>query len=310
MNFQNIYKCQKRRFFSYLWMKTQNNEKVRLLFIRLFRPYYVKLRYLMVTGTKLDYNNCVDIEQKLHWLLAFSYWKNPLVVQCADKLRVRDYVKSRGCGDILNELYFSYNDIEKVNIEELPNQFVFKSNNSTGTNVFCYDKSKLDKESFFKTVFSWGTKPSGVCPIEFQYFKIKYALICEKLLVCKHQELMEYQFFCFNGEPESILVRNDLDTLSSNPIAVTYSIDWSRLHYRINEDQFTEDIQKPIFLEKMIDYAKKLAEPFPHVRVDFYGLGDTLVFGEMTFTTHGCLLSNYKDSVKKKWGDLIVLPNK
>lgn len=308
MDIRNVYNCQKRHLLTNIWLKTERDEKFRLFVIRFFRSFYVKLRYQMMTGVNLDYNNCVDVEQKLHWLLA--YWRNPLMVQCADKLRVRDYVRSCGCGDILNEMYFSYDDIGEVNFDELPDKFVFKSNNGTGTNIFCYDKNKLDKDLFFNTIEKWGKHPNGVCPIEFQYFKIKHALICEKLLVDEHHELMEYQVFCFNGKPESILVRNDLETIRSNPMAVTYSLDWNRLHYRINEDQFVEQLPRPLFLKKMIEYAEMLAAPFPHVRVDFYGLGDSLIFGEMTFTTHGCSFTNYKDDVKKMWGDLIVLPPK
>ena len=45
---------------------------------------------------------------------------------------------------------------------------------------------------------------------------------------------------------------------------------------------------------KMIEYARRLSEDFPQVRVDYYEIDDRLVFGELTFSSHGGIQSNYK----------------
>jgi hypothetical protein len=45
----------------------------------------------------------------------------------------------------------------------------------------------------------------------------------------------------------------------------------------------TEDSPPPRTLGKMLEVARRLAEPFPFVRVDLYELGERVYFGEMTF---------------------------
>ena len=43
------------------------------------------------------------------------------------------------------------------------------------------------------------------------------------------------------------------------------------------------DLKKPENYETMIDYARKLAAPFPHCRIDFYNIDGKIYFGEITF---------------------------
>lgn len=66
----------------------------------------------------------------------------------------------------------------------------------------------------------------------------------------------------------------------------------------------TDNVEKPITFNKMVEIAKKLSSPFPFVRVDFYEVNQKPVFGEMTFTPGF-------DSVNMKFevliGEMIVL---
>ena len=61
----------------------------------------------------------------------------------------------------------------------------------------------------------------------------------------------------------------------------------------------------------MIGLAEKLAEGFPHVRVDFYVLNDgSIKFGELTFTSaSGACKWNIPEQ-DRIYGDLIKLPPK
>ena len=61
-----------------------------------------KLLYYRAFRRKLDLQHPQTLNEKLMWLKLNEYEKNPLVVQCADKYRVRDYVKAMGCGEILD----------------------------------------------------------------------------------------------------------------------------------------------------------------------------------------------------------------
>jgi hypothetical protein len=45
----------------------------------------------------------------------------------------------------------------------------------------------------------------------------------------------------------------------------------------------------PVSLPGMLKMASDLSRPFPFVRVDLYELDARPLFGELTFTPHGCI---------------------
>ena len=262
--------------------------------------------YTIRTGRFLSFKSPKDLNQKMFWLA--RYWRHPLIVQCADKYKVREYLQSKGCGDILNELYGVYDDARDINFGELPQKFAVKCNHGSGMNVVCEDKSKLDVEATITKLNEWLQFQFGR-GVEWQYKDIERKIIAEKFL---EGDMIEYQVWCFNGEPVMFLVRNDLRESSDDDVktsyAITYTPDWQRVFYRKNEEQYNIALPKPHNYDKMLDYAKRLSAGFPQVRVDFYEVEGRLVFGEMTFSSHGNILSNYKQEVLDMLGKRLVLP--
>lgn len=95
----------------------------------------------------------------------------------------------------------------------------------------------------------------------------------------------DYKVYCFNGEPKYIMVCVGRKH-GMRPKFYFFDSKWNLA--RINADSkkapqnFT--MEKPKCLEKVLQHAKKLAEPFPFVRADFYIVGEKVYFGELTFT--------------------------
>lgn len=275
-------------------------------FLMMRFPYkYAKRYYRKRTGKKLDYNNVKDLNEKLFWLE--RYWITPLVVQCSDKYLVREYVCDRGCGDILNEIYGVYSSADEIDVDSLPNRFVLKCNHGCGFNIFCKDKSRFDFAKARITLEGWLKTRYGRETAEFHYQYIAPRIIAEKYIQTLDYQLRELQIFCINGEPQFILARNDLGDCSVKGVALSYTLDWRRVALRKEEDfELTFDLPKN--MSKMIEYARILASPFPHVRVDFYEVNGILIFGELTFSTSGNVFSNYKDSIIEELGRKLVLP--
>ena len=169
-----------------------------------------------------------------------------------------------------------------------------KCNHGSGFNVICLDKSTLDWEETKKTVNEWLDTDYSALLHEIHYKDVPRKVVCEKYIGEGGVAPTEYQFWCLNGTPESILAcRKNLDQTYD---AVSYSLTWERLFDRIGEDE-TVSLAKPACgLEPLIKYAKILAEPFPFIRVDFYVVGTTIYLAEMTFTPSANLLTNYKQS--------------
>ena len=79
-------------------------------------------------------------------LLKLSYSDNELVSKCSDKYAVREYVKEKGLGNLLNDLYYVYDKVEDIDFDKLPNQFALKCTHGCAYNVICDNKETLDIE--------------------------------------------------------------------------------------------------------------------------------------------------------------------
>ena len=108
----------------------------------------------------------------------------------------------------------------------------------------------------------------------------KNRIIIEKYLEdAKSDELTDYKFFCFNGQPRCVQVDTGrFDTHHQN----YYDMQWQSLgvHCTYPEGKL---LPIPINFEKMRCVAAQLSVDFPFVRVDLYNVNGEIYFGELTF---------------------------
>lgn len=214
------------------------------------------------------------------------YYRNPLAHNCVDKLAVRDYVKDKGLESILTTIYGVYLRGEDIDFDRLPSKFVLKTNDGSGGNniVLCDDKTELDREVTVKMLNSWLNFKNINPGREWAYSGIKESLImAEEFLEAPDDDgsgLMDYKFFCFNGEP--CLIQVDGYRYSGHKRNF-YDLNWNPVDLQHTYPNFDHPVTRPQNLDRMIEIAKKLSEDFPHVRVDLYNLQGRIYFGEITF---------------------------
>ena len=149
-------------------LKTRlKNSKVFMKAYDKLLPYYciyftkpaIKMLYKQTFQCPLDLENPRDLNQKIQWLKVYEYKNNPLVTKCADKYRVREYVKELGCEEIMNDLLAVYHKTDDIRIDNLPDKFVMKLNRGAGMNFICEDKSKITLQQIqaMATCRMWGT---------------------------------------------------------------------------------------------------------------------------------------------------------
>lgn len=256
-----------------------------------------KVIHRVKTGRWLDMNNPKTLADKLVTLKIRSYNNDPLVKRCADKYQVRAYVEEKGFGNILNDLIASYDSVDEIQWDSLPQQFALKWNFGCGHNIICSDKSKLDIALAKKKLSMWEKtfRDTYLSYAELQYKDVPKKIIVEKFLQPSTGELPpDYKFYCFDGEPLAILYIQER-TKKNHP-AGFFDLDWNYLgtpkkenigkHITVYHD-FEPLPAKPQSLDIMIEAARKLSEGFPFVRCDFYDVDGQAVFGEMTFTPAG-----------------------
>ena len=70
--------------------------KIQVVAHKLFSNEFMsKLYFKIVLKEKLDLKNPRTFNEKLQWLKLYYYPQNDLAVKCADKYRVREYIKDK-----------------------------------------------------------------------------------------------------------------------------------------------------------------------------------------------------------------------
>ena len=290
---------------------------------------FCRLQYRAMTGKRLRLDPPVDFNEKLQWLKL--HYRNPLMVICADKWAVREFVKERIGEKYLAECIGVYDDVEKIPFEALPEKFVLKATHGSGWNIICPDKAKIDWNLAKKKMRKWLKSDFSKNGREWQYHEIKPQIICEKFLIDPETPVLrDYKLFTFKGETKYIWVDFTEQVTQHEKLEITQEVGYSKpkivdgmVRYRniydanwsfmpgrgsLHPCKATDAIKKPECLDEMIDIARKLACDFPQCRVDLYVLGGKrVVFGELTFTGGNGCNAFYPQSFNDELGSYIDL---
>ena len=216
----------------------------------------------------------------------------------ADKIKVRDYICSKGLKSILLTHYHYWNKAEDINITVLPEKFVLKTNNGEGGHdiVICRDKNTFDLDAAKEKLSRALTKKGRY---DLQYNFIKPRILCEELIdTGDGGQPIDYKFLCIHGEPVSIFVASDRNE-NGKARFCSKTIDWKPLDDIRAKFNPSHDVEKPKHLEEMVQIARVLSADFELVRVDLYEYKDQVYFGELTFSPGGGLFSYNMEALER-----------
>ena len=271
----------------------------------------VKFWYRLYLKKPLDLEHPKTLDEKIQWMKLYYYKDNPLVYQCADKFRVRDYVKNCGLEHILNDLIATYHSANEINWDVLPQKFVLKWNFSNGGNIICSDKSKLDRKQAIKELNRFQKIKPHLKYAEPQY-DVEKVLLCEKFIETQNGEApVDSKFYCFNGEAKYVLCCYGR-SIDHRPAFYFFDKDWQLQRFNKMGKEAPEGftMPKPEGMDDLFHYAEILSKPFPFVRADFYLENGKAYFGELTFTPGGGYDMNRLPETQLKFGQMVNLPPK
>lgn len=243
--------------------------------------WMIRFQYKMKMGRKLNLKNPQRYTEKLQWYKI--YYRTPLMTQCADKYNVREYIKSKGLESTLNKLYDVYDRVDEINLDLLPQKFVMKTTNGSGTNILCNDKSQLNIDDIKQSLNDWMNRDNYSVGREWSYKGVVPRIIVEEYLEDENNPfdgINDYKFICFNGEAKYIVLDVDRQIEHKRNI---YDADWNFIDVSTDHPNFGDCVPEPEGFEEMLKVANILAEDFPFVRVDLYWVNEKVYFGELTF---------------------------
>ena len=268
---------------------------------------YLRLIYWIKFGKKLNLEHPTTFNEKLQWLKLHDH--NPMYPKMVDKITAKDYVASVIGDEYIIPTLKVYSSVEDINLDELPNQFVLKTNHSGGNSgvVICCDKTTFDLEATkMKLQHSLETDMFSHTR-EWPYTQIKPQVFAEQYM-SEGAGLNDYKFFCFDGEVKALFVGTERNT--GDVKFDFFDADFNHLDLVQTHPMSGRDIAKPLNFDLMKELASKLSKGIPHVRVDLYNVQGKIYFGELTFYHHGGFYPFHPEKWDRVFGDWLILPNK
>jgi len=277
-----------------------------------YLPQMINRRWKRTYGYKIDWKNPRDINEKMQWLICFgdtSKW--PI---CADKYRVREFLKERGLEHLAVKFYGVWNDANEIDYDSLPEKFILKCNHDSGTCIVVDKKKGFNREEVNQKLNDSLKVKFGYINGELFYNKIMPCIIAEEFLEshdCSFSStLVDYKIWSFDGRPYCTWTCHNRE--KGHSYVNVYDMDWNvHPEHSVFNDHYRDGkglVPKPKTFDKMIEAASILSKGFPEVRVDFYEVDGKLYFGELTFMTLFGQIDFYTKDFLLELGNQCVLP--
>ena len=274
---------------------------------RLSDETLIKIIHRGYVGRKLDLDHPKYYTEKVNWLKLYD--RNPLYNALVDKYEVKGIVAEKiGKQHIIPTLgvWDSFDDID---FDSLPNQFVLKCTHDSGGLVIVKDKSTFDVEAARKKIEKSLKRNFYILNREWVYKDVKPRIIAEAFMHDeKTNELRDYKFFCFNGEPKALFIATGRQ--ADGPFFDFFDMEYRHLDIINGHPNAPVPPEKPDTFDEMKEIAATLSKGIPHVRVDLYEINGTVYFGEMTFYHFGGWVPMKPEKWEKTFGDWLELPQK
>ena len=275
-----------------------HNTRLGFALIQPFKNVYEYLRYALVgdeTFIKKEFHknlgyypnleNPQTFNEKLQWLKLND--RTPLHTICADKYKVRDYVKEKIGAEYLIPLVLETKNPREIVPENLPDYpVIIKTNHDSSGGIIVRDKSKHNWINVQNTLAKFLNINYYYRFKEWQYKNIERRIVVEELLMDRTGAIpFDYKMHFFNGE--LVFTQVDIDRQDDHKRNL-YDSDWNLMDVQWIYSS-GRDVAKPKLYNRMIELGKVFAKDFCYLRVDFYHVNDRIYFGELTFHAEsGC----------------------
>lgn len=246
---------------------------------------FLKLLFYSQTGKKLNLDDPRSFNEKIQWLKIHD--RNPEYIKWVDKKQAKEEVK-RILGDqYVVPLIDYWYEAKDIQFDKLPSKCVLKCNHDQGSTRILDNTNANERKEVKKFLGLRLNKNPFLLTREWPYKYIKPCIICEEYL---QDDIFDYKFFCFNGEPRFINVGSKEGEPSETHVTFL-DLDWNPTCFRRNDYKAVSNLPpKPKNLDKMIEIARLLSIGTKFVRIDLFLVNDRIYFSEFTlYPTSGLI---------------------
>lgn len=270
---------------------------------------YLQIYYRRIFGRKLNLKEPKTFNEKIQWLKLYD--RNPTYSKMVDKYEAKNYVENKIGKEYIIPTLGVWEEFDKINFSELPNQFVLKTTHDSGGVVIVKDKDKMNLVKTKKIIEDSLNNNYYLQGREWPYKNVKHRIIAEKYMVDESgYELKDYKFFCFNGIAKVMFIDSDRQNTNEETKFDFFDMEFNHLPFTNGHPNSNKIIIKPKSFEKMKKLAEILSEGIPQVRIDFYDINGNIYFGEMTFSHWSGFVPFIPDEWDYRLGSMINLPVK
>ena len=250
--------------------------------------------------------------EKIQWLKLYD--RNPEYVSLVDKYTVKQIVADKIGAEHIIPTLGVWDRAEDIDWEKLPDRFVLKTTHGGGNNgvIVCKDKNTIDKAAVIERLSEGLKHDSAAYGREWVYRDVRPRIIAEQYIdpAPDVQDLPDYKWYCFNGEPKYCQVIQDRSTKETIDF---FDAEWNHQEFTgLNPAAGPAAVPpaRPANLDIQIRIARELSKGIPYSRIDLYETGENTYFGEITLFPNSGLGVFTPEHYNELLGQLIQLPGK
>lgn len=291
-------------------MKHETRKRIFYLFVRFHKillwipdKLYLKILYYIYLGKKLNLDKPSNFTEKMQWLKIYD--RKDIYHNYVDKYLVRGVIKEKIGEEYLVPMIGVYDNINEIDWNELPKQFVLKATHTSGNVIVCKNKEELDIQQSKQKLEKWLKREYFSTFREWPYKNLKPRIICETFLSDDGEVPLDYKILCLNGEPEIIMLHKGR---FEEHFIEYYDKDWNKLNIYSADYSYVSSVsEKPDNLDELLKIARILSEGLIQSRIDLYYVNKKVYFSEITFFSGAGFNRFYPDSFDKYIADKMIL---
>lgn len=283
-------------------MDIEIRRKIKKAMFRISPVLSSRIIYRRAMKTSLHLHPPKTFNEKIQWLKLYELPKSRNAIECADKYLVRKYVEKKGYGNLLNDLFGTWDSVDDIPWIDLPDQFVLKCNHGCQYNILCPDKRKLNIDEAKSKLSKWMKEDFAFVFGELHYHTIPRKIICEKYL---GNLIFDYKFFCFNGVVKFLYMSQGetIDTLRF----IFYDMNGRVLPFSRSDGGILENAKLPENLNEMENICRDLSHDFKFARVDLFEVNKKIYFSEITLTPAAGMMPFSPESIDIELGNQLKM---